>query len=122
MVYASAVTRFSRSRCRSPRPHRYALTREAFKAGGGLDLAWAGGDLRLVDAARGETLFRIPEGRLMTPSFAADARATVMQEPDGVRIVYSHPSLVSGEARLKKVATGPWGQAPVRVTEIEECG
>ena len=76
----------------------------------------------LVDAARGETLFRIPEGRLMTPSFAADARATVVQEPDGVRIVYSHPSLVSGEVRLKKVATGPWGQAPVRVTEIEECG
>ncbi len=106
----------------TPRPHRYALTREASKAGGGLDLAWAGGDLRLVDAARGETLFRIPEGRLMTPSFAADARATVVQEPDGVRIVYSHPSLVSGEVRLKKVATGPWGQAPVRVTEIEECG
>lgn len=90
----------------TPRPHRYALTREASKAGGGLDLAWADGDLRLVDAARGETLFRIPEGRLMTPSFAADARATVVQEPDGVRIVYSHPSLVSGEVRLKKVATG----------------
>ena len=28
----------------TPRPHRYALTREASKAGGGLDLAWGRGD------------------------------------------------------------------------------
>jgi len=69
-------------------------------------IEWKGSELRIVDANRQEALFRIPGARLMLPSFAADAKAKVQTTKDGIRVVYAHPLLESGEAVLRQVPSG----------------
>ena len=72
----------------------------------GLRAEWNGATLRIVDDARGETLFRIPGARLMLPSFATNAEASVTVAADGLRVAYAHPLLARGEATLRPVASG----------------